>query len=39
MGGILQIVLFMLGLLLVYGGDKLSIQIFFYFGIACLGLR
>jgi hypothetical protein len=33
-----QIVLFVLGLLLAYGGDKLSIPFFFYSGIACLGV-
>lgn len=34
----LQIILFLLGLLLAYGGDKLSIPFLFYSGIACLGL-
>jgi hypothetical protein len=34
----LQIGLFVLGLLLTYSGDKLSIPFLFYSGIACLGL-
>lgn len=34
----IQIVLTVLGFLLAFGGDKLSIPFFFYAGIACFGL-